>query len=93
MASQVTVWLSGQVEQMVGVIMIEVGSRVRHASGEFEGRVLGRHGSGSGVGGSYEYRSLPENLNVQVYWVVNDDSGEVRAFVGSALELVKIDES
>lgn len=66
--------------------MIEVGSVVRTKDGSFEGKVLGRHGA-SGVGGSYEYRSLPEDPNVQVYSVVSD-SGEVRAFTAQAIELV-----
>lgn len=66
--------------------MIEIGSRVRVADGSFEGRVLGKHGMASGVGGSYEYRSLPEDLNIAVYAVLGE-SGEVKFFVGSALEL------
>ncbi len=68
--------------------MITVGSTVRTRDGSFEGRVLGRHGAANGVGGSYEYKSLPGNLNIQVYMVVND-AGEVRLFIGSALALVE----
>lgn len=67
--------------------MIEVGSRIRTNDGSFEGRVLGRHGSAGGVGGSYEYRSLPEDLNISVYAVLHETTGEVRFYVGSALKL------
>lgn len=67
--------------------MIEVGSKVRSIDRDFSGRVLGRHGVASGVGGSYEYRSLPEDLNIAVYAVVDDASGQVRHYVGSAIEL------
>lgn len=67
--------------------MIEVGSKVRTVDGSFEGRVLGKHGAASGVGGSHEYRSLPEDLNVALYAVLHEASDEVRHYVGSALEL------
>jgi hypothetical protein len=50
--------------------------------------VLGRHGAASGVGGSYEYRSLSEDLNIGLYAVLHNASGEVRHYVGSALELI-----
>ncbi len=66
--------------------MIEVGSRVRSKSGDFQGRVLGRHGS-SGVGGASEYRSLPDNLNLSIYSVLNDD-GEIRQYTREGIELV-----
>ncbi len=69
--------------------MIEVGSLVRHKPSGFVGRVLGRHGSVHGVGGSYEFRSLPNDPNVMVYWVLNEESGEVRGFVPPILELVE----
>ncbi|MDQ1215733.1 hypothetical protein QE411_000588 [Microbacterium arborescens] len=67
--------------------MIEVGSYVRATSGNFEGRVLGRHGIASGPGGASEYRSLPGDLNIPVYWVVNN-AGEVRLFTDTGIELV-----
>jgi hypothetical protein len=67
--------------------MIEIGSRVRIASVDFEGRVLGRHGS-TGAGGAFEYKSLPENLNLSVYAVFDETTGEVRYFSGESLELV-----
>jgi hypothetical protein len=63
--------------------MIEVGTAVKASEG-FMGRVLGRHGS-VGAGGAFEYRSLPEDLNVAVYAVLNDETGEVRFFTSAAL--------
>lgn len=65
--------------------MIEVGDSVRTVNGEFSGRVLGRHGAANGVGGAFEYRSLPDDLNLAVYAVLNTDTGEVRYFVRTAL--------
>ncbi|WP_307221841.1 hypothetical protein [Microbacterium arborescens] len=49
--------------------------------------MLGRHGIASGPGGASEYRSLPGDLNIPVYWVVNN-AGEVRLFTDTGIELV-----
>lgn len=65
--------------------MISPGDRVVAHKASFEGRVLGRHGSVS-AGSGFEYRSLPKNLNVPIYAVLNDDTGEVRYCTASAIE-------
>lgn len=67
-------------------VMIEVGDIVSALGGQFVGRVLGRHGS-TGVGGSYEFRSLPDDLNLMVYAVISKE-GEVRYFSDSAITTV-----
>ena len=80
----------GAIGPYVEVVMIEVGSLVRHKPSGFVGRVLGRHGSVHGVGGSYEFRSLPNDPNVMGSdRVLNEESGEVRGFVPPILELVE----
>lgn len=65
--------------------MIEIGARVTSKAGDFSGRVLGRHGTTSGVGGAFHYQSLPDDVNVAVYQVLNDETGEVRQFTLSGL--------
>lgn len=65
--------------------MISPGDRVVAHKVSFHGRVLGRHGSTS-AGSGFEYRSLPENLNVAVFAVLNDDTGEIRYFTADAIE-------
>ena len=67
--------------------MISPGDRVVVHKASFHGRVLGRHGSTS-VGSGFEYRSLPENLNVPIYAVLNEDTGEVRYFTAESIEPV-----
>ena len=42
-----------------------------------------------GVGGSSRFMSLPEDLNISVYTVINSD-GEIRQFAASALEEVSV---
>lgn len=65
--------------------MISPGDHVVALKASFHGRVLGPHGLTS-AGSGFEYRSLPENLNVAVYTVLNEETGEVRQFTGEALE-------
>lgn len=65
--------------------MISPGGRVVARKVSFQGRVLGRHGSTS-EGRGFECRSLPEDLNVPVYAVLNNDTGEVRFFTAEAIE-------
>jgi|GEM_PF-3060204 len=64
--------------------MIEVGDRVRTVDGQFEGRVLGKHGR-LGAGGAGEYWSLPDDMNLTIYALIND-AGEVRYFSAAAIE-------
>jgi len=64
--------------------MISSGEHVVARKAAFQGRVLGRHGVTSG--GAFDYRSLPENLNVAIYAVLNGDTGEVRFFTAEAIE-------
>jgi hypothetical protein len=68
--------------------MIEVGDTVRTLNGKFEGRVMGEHGR-LGTGGASRFKSLPEDLNISVYTVINSD-GEIRQFAASALEKVSV---
>lgn len=67
-------------------LMIEVGDTVRTLNGKFEGRVLGEHGR-LGAGGASRFKSLPEDLNISIYAVIDGD-GEVRYFAAAALEKV-----
>lgn len=62
--------------------MIEIGDSVTSRDGKFSGRVLGRHG-----GGAFTYQSLPEDLNIAVFAVLSDDTGEVRHFTRAGLLL------
>lgn len=65
--------------------MISPGDRVVVHRASFHGRVLGRHGAMS-AGGAFEYRSLPENLNLPIYAVLDEETGEVRYFAADAIE-------
>lgn len=67
--------------------MISPGDRVVAREVPFQGQVLGRHGVTS-EGGGFEYRSLPGNLNIPIYAVLNPDTGEVRFFSAEAIEPV-----
>jgi hypothetical protein len=67
--------------------MMSPGERVIARKAAFQGRVLGRHGANSGPG--FEYRSLPENLNVQIYAVLNAETGEVRFFTAEGIEPIQ----
>ena len=66
--------------------MIEVGDTVRTLNGKVTGRLLGEHGR-LGAGGASSFKSLPEDLNIAVYTVLDGD-GEVGQFAASVLEKV-----
>lgn len=55
--------------------MTRAGDKVRTADG-FQGVLLASHGSVAGPG--FSYMSTPTDLNVAVYAIWNEESGEVR---------------
>jgi len=65
--------------------MIKVGDSVKARSGDFSGRVLASHGAEV----AFSYQSLPENLNIAVFAVLNESSGEIRHFTREGLLLIE----
>ncbi|MBF4575196.1 hypothetical protein [Frondihabitans sp. VKM Ac-2883] len=65
--------------------MIKVGDSVTSRNGDFSGRVLGTHGAGA----AFSYQSLPEDLNIAVFAVLDKSSGEIRHFTREGLVLTE----
>lgn len=63
--------------------MINTGDRVVARGVSFEGRVVARHGRTFDA--TFESVSLPEELNVRIHAVLNQETGEVRFFTPDAI--------